>query len=146
MDSHSKEGDISTISISTDKQGVAALPLYVTLGLVKHMTRCRSISSEETNLEHTGHLKPGWTEEEGGEKKEGVRCKKRILKNRFVCACGCVCEHLEGQVLYTPGAFGTHRNISCQFYLASNHGPRQYQMMIRPRGHTHRLQLHCWLP
>lgn len=33
-------------------------PLYVTLGLVKHMTRWRSISSVEINLEQTGHLKP----------------------------------------------------------------------------------------
>ncbi len=41
----------------------SVLPLYVTLGLVKHKTRWRSISSEDTNLEHTGHLKPGGKEE-----------------------------------------------------------------------------------
>lgn len=32
--------------------------LYVILGFVKHITRCKSISSEGTNFEHTGHLNP----------------------------------------------------------------------------------------
>lgn len=44
--------------INTCKHGSSAVPLYVTLGLVKHKTRWRSISSDDTNLEHTGHLKP----------------------------------------------------------------------------------------
>lgn len=45
-------------SLTLIKKEASFLPLYVTRGLVKHKTRWRSISSEDTYLEHTGHLNP----------------------------------------------------------------------------------------
>jgi hypothetical protein len=43
------------------------------------MTMCRSISSVETNLEQTGHMKPAWREKGGGKEDQVVNIRNLIL-------------------------------------------------------------------
>ena len=44
---------------ATSLYTLSNLPLYTILGLVKHITKWHSTSSDGTALEQTGHLTPG---------------------------------------------------------------------------------------